>query len=238
MSDDGADERLPGHGSMGGDPSPGPGDEDRAPRRGRTRAEQREDSRRRLLDAAMRCLVEHGYAGTTTQLIAEAAGLSHGTMFNHFASKEDLFAGVVDEYYRAGVEGGAEMVLAIASGELTMTTVVDIVAASFDIPEAQAIQELYVAARRVPRLRDACTKAFELVNIRTLELAGAIFPDLAGNPRFSDAVAMFLAAVRGAALMRNSLATDDFDAAARRGLADALETLALQLRALAPGPVN
>jgi AcrR family transcriptional regulator len=50
-----------------------------------------------LLEAAARVFAERGYAGASVDRIAEAAGLSKGTFYWHFASKEDLFLALVDE---------------------------------------------------------------------------------------------------------------------------------------------
>lgn len=52
-----------------------------------------EDSRSRLVDAAMSLFGEHGYSGTTVDDIAARAGVTARTFFRHFADKEEvLFA--------------------------------------------------------------------------------------------------------------------------------------------------
>lgn len=52
-----------------------------------------EDSRTRLVDAALSLFGEHGYAATTVDEIAERAGVSARTFFRHFPDKEEaLFA--------------------------------------------------------------------------------------------------------------------------------------------------
>jgi len=52
-----------------------------------------EDSRERLVNAAMSLFGEHGYAATTVDDIAERAGVSARTFFRHFPDKEEaLFA--------------------------------------------------------------------------------------------------------------------------------------------------
>jgi AcrR family transcriptional regulator len=52
-----------------------------------------EDSRSRLVDAAMSLFGEHGYSGTTVDEIAARAGVTARTFFRHFADKEEvLFA--------------------------------------------------------------------------------------------------------------------------------------------------
>jgi AcrR family transcriptional regulator len=53
-------------------------------------AEHKEAVRDRLLEATRRCLTRKGYEGTTVRDIATEAGVSIGTLYNYFASKEDL----------------------------------------------------------------------------------------------------------------------------------------------------
>ena len=43
-----------------------------------------------LLDAARRCFLAHGYHGTRIDTIAEEAGVSHGTIYTHFDSKDHV----------------------------------------------------------------------------------------------------------------------------------------------------
>jgi AcrR family transcriptional regulator len=63
----------------------------------RTQAERSETTRRALLRAARRLFTQHGYAGTSRDDIAAAADLTRGALYHHFASKEALFAAVVEE---------------------------------------------------------------------------------------------------------------------------------------------
>lgn len=69
---------------------------------GASRREVRRQSRREaILDVAERSFLEHGYAGTTMSAIAAALGGSKGTLWSHFASKEVLFAAVIDRATQA-----------------------------------------------------------------------------------------------------------------------------------------
>ena len=49
-----------------------------------------EDSRTRLVDAAMSLFGEHGYAATTVDEIAARAGVTARTFFRHFGDKEEV----------------------------------------------------------------------------------------------------------------------------------------------------
>jgi AcrR family transcriptional regulator len=59
------------------------------------RAEQRDATRRLVLDKAARLCTRTGFLRTRTVDIATAAGLSHGAIFVHFATRELLFQEVV-----------------------------------------------------------------------------------------------------------------------------------------------
>lgn len=64
----------------------------------RNRRERRKDARPgELLAAALELFVEKGYAGTRVEEVALRAGVSKGTLFLYFPSKEELFKAVVRE---------------------------------------------------------------------------------------------------------------------------------------------
>lgn len=63
-----------------------------------TRHARRKDARPgELLDAALTLFVEKGFAATRVEEVATLAGVSKGTLFLYFASKEELFKAVVRE---------------------------------------------------------------------------------------------------------------------------------------------
>jgi AcrR family transcriptional regulator len=62
-----------------------------------TRAEQRAKTRAALLEAAGRVFVERGFAGTSVEAIAAAAGYTRGAFYSNFDSKEELFAELLQE---------------------------------------------------------------------------------------------------------------------------------------------
>jgi AcrR family transcriptional regulator len=69
-----------------------------SPRRYSTalRAEQTALSRRRVLDAAGRLFLAHGYVGTTVGAVAQAAGVSVQTVYNVLGGKAALLKAVYD----------------------------------------------------------------------------------------------------------------------------------------------
>ena len=55
------------------------------------------DARReQILQTAVNLFAQRGFKGTTTKEIAKAAGVSEAIIFRHFATKDELYAAIVD----------------------------------------------------------------------------------------------------------------------------------------------
>jgi len=78
------------------------------------REARREERREAILDVAARYFLEHGYAATTMSGIAAALGGSKGTLWSYYASKELLFADVLE---RVTSEFRAQLSLALNPDE-------------------------------------------------------------------------------------------------------------------------
>lgn len=61
----------------------------------------REQRRQAILDAAIPLFAANGFTDTGISAIAQAAGISHGTVFLYFPSKEALFCAAVTEPLRS-----------------------------------------------------------------------------------------------------------------------------------------
>lgn len=55
-----------------------------------TRAASTEKRRRKILDAALQCFLERGFAAATAEEIRERSGASIGSIYHHFGGKEGL----------------------------------------------------------------------------------------------------------------------------------------------------
>jgi AcrR family transcriptional regulator len=63
-----------------------------------TRQQKQAKTRADLLAAARRVFARRGYHAASVEEIAEEAGYSHGAVYSNFASKEDLFLALSEEY--------------------------------------------------------------------------------------------------------------------------------------------
>jgi TetR/AcrR family transcriptional regulator, transcriptional repressor for nem operon len=59
--------------------------------------EHKEKTRARIVDAARRLFNRHGFAGVSIDDIMAEAGLTRGGFYNHFGTKEELYAAVVSQ---------------------------------------------------------------------------------------------------------------------------------------------
>lgn len=74
------------------------------PAPGRTRANDPETMRRRVLDAAAAAFQSHGYHSTSTHDIMRAASVTGGALHHHFPSKKALGVAVIRERVASAVE--------------------------------------------------------------------------------------------------------------------------------------
>jgi AcrR family transcriptional regulator len=119
----------------------------RVPQEERTRA-----MRARLLEATVELLVEKGYAGTSTTLVSERAGVSRGAQLHHFPTKQDLVVAAVRHVTEVR---GTELAAAaerLPRGRRRTRAVLQVLGDHFTSPVFTAALELWVAARTDPAL--------------------------------------------------------------------------------------
>lgn len=63
-----------------------------------SRTESQERTRAKLIESATHLYLQNGYAATSTDQVAEAAGFSRGALYSNFKSKEDLALAVLDSH--------------------------------------------------------------------------------------------------------------------------------------------
>ena len=86
-------------------------DEDREARWTGTFARLPSDKRARVLEAAKRAFAANGYSGANVNKIAAEAGISVGSMYKYFRTKEDLFLALIEDFHRL-IESSIDAILA------------------------------------------------------------------------------------------------------------------------------
>ena len=61
---------------------------------------QRETRRQKILDAALRCFSRDGFHNTTTADIVRESGVSQGTLYLYFATKDEIIVALADDRHQ------------------------------------------------------------------------------------------------------------------------------------------
>jgi AcrR family transcriptional regulator len=115
-------------------------------------AERTAAMRARLLEATVELLVERGFAGTTTTLVSQRAGVSRGAQLHHFPAKNDLVVAAVEHLTEKRGEELAAAVGRLPRGQRRTRAVLRMLGDHFASPVFTAALELWVAARTDPAL--------------------------------------------------------------------------------------
>jgi len=117
-------------------------------------AERTATMRLRLMEATVDSLVELGWAGTSTTVVSQRAGVSRGAQLHHFPSKQALVVGAVEHLTERRRHAMADAVRALPEVGRTRA-VLDVLAEQFTSPVFFAALELWVAARTDAELHEA-----------------------------------------------------------------------------------
>ena len=82
----------------------------KVPERRRTQAERREETRARILEAAVSELVNKGYAGFRVDQVAAVANVSRGAQTHHFPTKESLILASLQKLYQESTEASMTLI--------------------------------------------------------------------------------------------------------------------------------
>jgi AcrR family transcriptional regulator len=135
-------------------------------------------TRRRIMEAAVACLVDVGYAGMSTNLVAERAKLARSAMQYHFPTRPELVEAVVtfvhDErsaMYRAAM-------LERPPGVSQFDYAIDVYWEQVHHPLFVAYTEIHFAARTDSQLAAILKPIFEVYERRRLDIHREIFPEV------------------------------------------------------------
>ncbi len=167
----------------------------------RTQEERRATTRAALLGAAIDCLVEYGYEGTTTQRVCERAGLSRGAHLHHFRTRPALVAAALAELAQRREDRFRAQMAELPVGEERVECALDLLWSWFTGPLFAASVDLAAAARTDPELRASLAPVERALSQQTLLCCREMFAAGAEDPSYDQLIQMTLGTVRGLALL-------------------------------------
>lgn len=170
-----------------------------------SRAQRSEDSRARILDAAVACLVDGGYSGATTLTIQAEADVSRGRLLHHFPSRDRLLVAAAQHLAVKRVADTEARVLSLlldgTTGLERADRVIDLLWQSFSEPHFWASVELWTAARSNAGIAEALRpEERRLGTAIRASMARMFGDDVASRPRFGQLRDLLLTSMRGTAL--------------------------------------
>jgi AcrR family transcriptional regulator len=171
----------------------------------RPQAERSLASRNRILDAAIACLVEDGYARTNTLTIQARAGVSRGRLLHQFPSKDELLVAAAHHVCSARLaeNEGMERTLPSAAEEpgARIDAVIALLWQTFHLPYFWAATELWLAARTEPALADVIRPAEKRLGKAIRATVDSLFgPEFAAHPLYPTLRQVLITSMRGVAL--------------------------------------
>jgi len=148
-----------------------------------TQDEKTAETRRRLLDAAIVCLIDRGYANTTTSEIAERAGLSRGAQLYHFPKKEELLTSAVEHLFELKFGEIKEKVSRLTNENDRRATAIEMLWEVAKNRQTTAWIELVVASRTDSYLQQSVSAA----NDRISDFITRSFEELFPRPEGASA---------------------------------------------------
>jgi AcrR family transcriptional regulator len=157
-----------------------------------------------LLDAAIDCLVERGYAATTTIETARRAGVSRGAQLHHFPTKAQLLATAVEHLFDRRRADFLEAFAALDPEPDRLDAALDLLWSMFEGPAFVAWTELWVAARTDPELAATVVAVERRFTEQTRTTFAELFPVETGGGTLLDDIGrdFAFALMGGVALQR------------------------------------
>lgn len=114
----------------------------------RRRTKRGEVARRQIIEAAIACLNDLGYAGTSIEAVMARAGISRGSVLNQFPTRVALMAATSEAAMQAMIADTHARIANIADPVQRYRATFDVTWAGQQMPEGTAVTEVLLAARR------------------------------------------------------------------------------------------
>jgi AcrR family transcriptional regulator len=171
------------------------------PRVRRSQAERTTETRARLIDATIQCLIQLGYSATTTIAVCERAGVSHGSLLYHYGTRERLLGAALEEIYARLRDPVTAAIADLPEGDERVDALVELMWRAFGAPEFKAVIELWLAAANQPDVGWAVWPEAQAFDSAIQPLAEQLFPEAAARvPDFSLYISLLFQAMQGMGL--------------------------------------
>jgi len=114
----------------------------------------RENTRARLIAAASEVFAESGFDGASVEAICERAGFTRGAFYSNFASKEELFFGLVQQVSEAKLERVSNRVRDLEDEGKPRLTPAELVMRVLDIENEDRLGTVLMSEIRTNAMRD------------------------------------------------------------------------------------
>lgn len=157
-------------------------------------------TRTQILDAAIRVLVEQGYARTSTLAIQAEAGVTRGRLLHHYPSRDRLLMAAVDHLARTRIADMPAQVDWPSDPAQRIDPAIELGWTTFHQPYFVASMELWIAARTNEQLRSALLPTERRLGPTVRRaVAGFLGDELTSRPRYPELYPLLLSSMRGVA---------------------------------------
>lgn len=166
----------------------------------KSQADRRQETQGALLDATIDCLVELGYSGTTTRIVASRAQVSRGAQTHYYATKSDLVVAAVERLFGQLAAQFRETFEAVDPDARTFDRAIEELWSLVSGPKYAAVLEVIVAARTDAELRVVVHGVAARLEQTVIEIVGMFFPDVAEPDTARILINLAFTVVQGAAV--------------------------------------
>lgn len=158
-------------------------------------------TQQQVLDAAVTALIEYGYAGATTVVIQQIAGVTRGRLLHQFPSRDQLLIAAVQHLATARLEANRELPTWPADPARRIDAAVEEMWASYQQGFFWAATEIWLAARYNDDLRQALLPAERTLGEKIRTSTDLMFgAELSKRPGYPATRELINTSMRGVAL--------------------------------------
>ncbi|HZP27746.1 MAG TPA: TetR/AcrR family transcriptional regulator [Acidimicrobiia bacterium] len=157
-----------------------------------------EATRRRVLDAVVRCILEQGYYQSTSNEIARRAGVTWGAIQHLFGSREALMIAVLEDGWKRLQERVGTEKIGGGSLEVRLWAVLGVLATYYESPEHLAAIQILLDFTANPATSDETRRAIKRHGQELLRAWEPLFAQALGEAaRDDDLVVYAFSTLRG-----------------------------------------